>query len=211
MPGTTDIISVKDGLIDRYLNNALNDVERAAFELMMLEDEQLFARVQLLDSFKNSLIDERAALSVKRELLALPFRAWLQQPLSLAASVLVLGLGLQMVYATIATRSTLPAAVGIDSVFVLEATRGVQRPILSGAAPYLFQIDAGPDAANTPVAVTLRAADGAELLRVDDLQVDTNGWARVVFDQALAGDYTLELVGSADFSSIRTFDITIND
>ena len=69
MPGMTDTINNKDGLIDRYLNNELNEVERTAFELMMLEDEQLFVRVQLFDSFKNSLADERAAPSIPRDVL----------------------------------------------------------------------------------------------------------------------------------------------
>lgn len=201
----------RDALIDRYLNNKLNDVERAAFEIMMLEDEQLFGRVQLLDAFKNSLIEESASLTVKRELMALPFGAWLRQPLSLAASVLVLGLGLQVGYERFAARETEPAASAIGSVFLLEATRGSNRPVLSGTPPYLFQIDAGPNTANAEVAVTLRDADGAELLNVDKLQVDANGWARVVFSQPLAGAYTLEVMPAADYSAIQTFDITVSD
>jgi hypothetical protein len=208
MPGT---LEHKDGLIDRYLNNKLNDVERAAFEIMMLEDEQLFARVQLLDAFKNSLNDESSALTAKRELLALPFRAWLQQPLSLAASVLVVGLGLQLAYDAFIPDAAAPGALGIDSVVLLEATRGARRPELSGAPPYLFQVDAGFDAANTEVSVSLRSADGVELLRADALQVDPNGWARLVYDQPLSGDYTLELVVAAEPAVTRTFELTIND
>ncbi len=205
MPGT---IEQKDGLIDRYLNDKLNDVERAAFEIMMLEDEQLFARVQLLDAFKRSLIEESETLSVKREFLALSFRSWLQQPLSLVASVLVAGLGLQVGYDAItANDATQGSAIG--AVFLVEATRGANRLALTGSAPYLFQIDAGPDAANTAVAVALRDANGAEVLRVEDLKVDANGWARVVFDGKLAGAYTLELV-PAD-AAIRSFDITVSE
>ena len=207
MPGT---IEQRDGLIDRYLNNKLNDVERAAFEIMMLEDEQLFARVQLLDAFKNSLIEEREALGVKREFLALSFRSWLQQPLSLMAAVLVSGLGLQVVYDAVTANGGAREGSGIGAVFLVEATRGTSQPVLSGVPPYLFQIDAGPDAANTTVAVALRDANGAELLHVEAVQVDANGWARVVFDQALAGTYTLELVPAGD-SAIRTFDISVSD
>jgi hypothetical protein len=208
MPGTTE---QKDGLIDRYLNHKLNDVERAAFEIMMLEDEPLFARVQLLDAFKNSLIDEQAALGGKRELMALPFRAWLQQPLSLAASVLVLGLGMQMGYDALSSNEGARRGGGIGSVLLVEATRGAGGLALSGKAPYLFQIDAGPDAANSSVAVALRDNSGTELLRVDNLQVDANGWARVVFDQPLSGAYTLELVPAADAAAVRTFAITVSD
>ena len=143
MPG---IAEPNDALIDRYLNDKLNDAERAAFEVMMLEDELLCARVQLLDAFKNSLSDERAALAVKLETPMRPFRVWLRQPLSLAASLVVLGLGLQIVYANFTARDAAPPATAIDTVFVLEATRGAEPPVLSGAPPYLFQVDAGPGA-----------------------------------------------------------------
>jgi hypothetical protein len=208
MPGTTE---QTDGLIDRYLNNKLNDGERAAFEIMLLEDEQLFARVQLLDAFRSSLIDEQAALGARHEPRALPLRAWLQQPLSLAACVLVLGLGVQVGYDTISANEAAQRGGGIGTVLLVEGTRGASRLALSGAAPYLFQIDAGPDAANSLVAVALRDSTGDELLRVENLRVDANGWARVVFDQSLSGDYTLELVPATDAATIRTFDITLSN
>jgi hypothetical protein len=62
-----------------------------------------------------------------------------------------------------------------------------------------------------PATLTLRAADGAELLRMDAVQVDANGWARLVFAQALSGNYTIELVSSASTASSQTFALTIND
>lgn len=205
-------IDQRDGLIDRYLNNQLKEADLTAFELLMIEDEQLFARVQLLDAFKSSLHDEQAALTVRHKAMPLPFRAWLRQPMSLAASVLVLGLGLQMTYQSFATRGAEQSGGGIGAVFLLEATRGsATQASFSGTAPYLFQIDAGPNAANLPVAVTVRDAGGAELLNVDNLQVDPNGWARVVFTENLAGAYTLELVPAADRAAAQTFDIFVND
>lgn len=199
----------EDGLIDRYLNNGLNDVERAAFEIMMLEDEQLFACVQMLDAFKSALVEESSAPGAQREFRVMSFRSWVQQPLSLVASVLVAGLGLQVGYDALTLNDATQAGGGIGSLFVIEATRGAGEVALSGTAPYLFQIDAGPDAANTAVAVTLRDAGGIELLSVEDLQVDTNGWARVVVEQTLTGAYTLELV-SADAPAVRSFDISVH-
>jgi hypothetical protein len=207
MPSTTE---QKDALIDRYLNNKLNDVERAAFEIMMIEDSQLFTRVQLLDAMKRSLADESAALTGKRELLALPFRSWLQQPLSLAASVLVVGLGLQITYDAFTTSDVAQSGAGIDTVFLLEATRGGEQPSLSGAPPYLFQVDAGFGAAGAGVTVSLRNADGMELLNVAELQVDANGWARFLYDQPLSGAYTVELT-QLDGTVAHSFDVTIND
>lgn len=207
MPGTAE---QKDALIDRYLNSQLSDVERAAFEIMMIEDTQLFGRVQLLDAFKRSLADESAALKGKRELLALPFRSWLQQPLSLAASVLVAGLGLHVMYDAVTTRESAQGSMGIGAAFVLEATRGANNPVLSGVPPYLFQVDAGLASAGSKVAVSLRDNNGVELLRVAGLQVDANGWARLVFDQPLAGAYTVEVVG-LDASATKTFNVTLTE
>lgn len=204
------IAEQQDGLIDRYLNNRLDEADKTAFEIAMLEDEQLFARVQLLDAFKEALVDERAALKVPREQSDMPFRSWLQQPMSLLASVLVLGLGLQVGIEALNSEAPAPSARAIGSVLLVESTRGASRIAFSGEPPYLFQIDAGPGAANTTAAVTLRDADDAELLHVDALRVDSNGWARVVVDQALAGNYTLELVPAAN-ATIRSFEITVSD
>ncbi len=207
MPSTTE---QKDALIDRYLNHKLSDVERAAFEIMMLEDSQLFSRVQLLDAFKRSLADESTTLTGKRELFALPFRSWLQQPLSLAASVLVIGLTLQVGYDSFSLSGNEQGGVGIDTVFVLERMRGTNQVVLSGAPPYLFQVDAGPNAAGAAVTVSLRAGDGMELLSVAELQVDANGWARFIYDQPLSGSYTVELTGLNGVAA-QAFDVTITD
>lgn len=210
MESRTDLnLEQRDGLIDRYLNDKLSAGERTAFELMLLEDPQLFERVQLLEAFKRSLADESAALTSKRELFALPFRAWLQQPLSLAASVLVTGLGLQVLYATF-TQGGAAQGVGVGTVFVLEATRGSGQLALTGAAPYLFQIDAGPGAAGAEVAISLHEAGGAEVLAMDGLTVDANGWVRLVIRQPLAGAYTVELA-RPNAPGTQTFDLIIAD
>lgn len=200
-----DSAELRDALIDRYLNRQLNEAERDTFELMLLEDEQLFARVQLLDAFKQGLMHERAALRERRELLALPFRAWLQQPFSIAAAVLVCGLGLQLAWTSLAPHAAGSSA--IDTVFVLETTRGGGTPQLSGAPPYLFQVDAGSDAAGKRVAISLH--DGAtNLLRVESVPVDASGWARFVHSAPLAGSYTVEVSG---IGAPRRYELRLND
>lgn len=199
-----------DILIDRYLNGQMSDAETDAFEQRLFEDEQLFLRVQLLDAFKTALAQQRAALDTAGRALPLNFAAWLQQPLSRVAALLVVGLGLQFGYGLMAVDEA-GRAVGIDTTFVLESTRGANAVTLTGAPPYLFQVDAGYEAATTNVSVVLRGADGAELLRVATLPVDANGWARVLYDEPLSGHYALALSNAADGSTLREYDLTIND
>ncbi|MGV3590839.1 MAG: hypothetical protein ACO1PZ_04055 [Gammaproteobacteria bacterium] len=199
-----------DILIDRYLNGQMNDAETDAFEQRLFEDEQLFLRVQLLDAFKASLIQQRATLDAASPALPLTFGAWLQQPLSRVTALLVVGLGLQFGYSLMAVNDA-SRAVGIDTTFLLESTRGANAMTLTGAPPYLFQVDAGYEAAATNVSVVLRSADDVELLRIATLPVDANGWARVLYDEPLSGRYALALSSAADGRTLREYDLTIND
>ncbi|MDY6982365.1 MAG: hypothetical protein SV422_04705 [Pseudomonadota bacterium] len=207
MPG---IPEQNDILIDRYLNRQMSDAESDAFEQRLFEDEQLFVRVQLLDAFKTALAQQRATLDPPRRTFPLTFSAWVEQPFSRIAALLVLGLGLQFGYGLVATDDA-REAVGIDTTFVLEATRGANAVTLNGAPPYLFQVDAGFEAADAEIALALRAADGTELLNVAALPVDAGGWARFLYDEPLSGHYSLELANAADGSALREFDLTIND
>ena len=207
MPGTPE---QNDSLIDRYLNRQMNDAETEAFEQRLFEDEQLFLRVQLLDAFKTSLTQQRAALDTPRPALPLAFGAWLQQPLSRVAALLVVGLGVQLGYGLM-TAGDARRAVGIDTTFVLESTRGANAMTLTGAPPYLFQVDAGYEAAARHVSVVLRSAGGVELLRIATLPVDANGWARVLYDEPLSGHYALVLSNAVDGQTLREFELTIND
>lgn len=206
MPGNPE---QNDMLIDRYLNRQMNDAEIDAFEQRMFEDEQLFMRVQLLDAFKTSLAQQHAALDRQTPALPRTFAAWMQQPLSRVAALLVVGLGLQSGYGLM-TKADTRRAVGIDTTFVLEATRGANAITLTGAPPYLFQVDAGLEAAASPVSAVLRNADGEELLHIDTLPVDANGWARVLYGDPLSGRYSLEL-SNADGATLRDYALTIND
>src|SRR5687767_6845418 len=91
--------------IDRYLNNQLNAADAASFEVLMMEDPVVFERVQLLDALKQGLITDQEALlrdhvtteqrSQRKTAVILPFTAWLRQPMSLAAALLIAVLGLQ--------------------------------------------------------------------------------------------------------------------
>lgn len=205
MPATQE---QNDILIDRYLNRQMSDAEADAFEQRLFEDEQLFVRVQLLDAFKTALREQRDSLQVPLGPLPPTFGTWFRQPLSRIATVLVAALGLQFGYGLIA-RDGVQRAVGIDTTFVVEATRGANALTLNGAPPYLFQVDAGFAAADTEVSLTLRTANGDELLRVATVPVDASGWARFLYDEPLSGRYALELV-NAD-GSTHAYDLRIND
>src|SRR5690606_24352805 len=131
-------------------------------------------------------------------------------PLSLVASLLVCGLGLQVSYGLLAGRSVAPDAAAIDSFILVENTRGAERPPLSAQPPYLFQIDAGPGTANTRVTLDLRAADGRPLLHLAEVPVDGNGWARLVVQQTLSGSYTLEVTAGSG-AVLQRFDLSLSE
>lgn len=207
MPDTPE---QNDILIDRYLNRQMSDAESDAFEQRLFEDEQLFVRVQLLDAFKTALAQQRSALDMPRRAFPLTFSAWVEQPFSRLAALLVLGLGLQFGYGVVSTGDARDA-IGVDTTFVLEATRGANAITLDGAPPYLFQVDAGFEAADATVSLALRAADGAELLSIATLPVDANGWARFLYDEPLSGRYSLELANAGDGNTLREYELTIND
>lgn len=179
-----------DARIDLYLNQQLDDSERDAFEIAMLEDPLLLQHVQLLESFKQGLHEHSGALQEPAAPIRLPLRAWIRQPLSLAASILVAGLGLQVLTTGLNSTQALP----LRSVVVLQGTRGANPIAVSGAGPYLFQVDAGYGSGVEEYKLSLRnVANGALLMVQQNLRPDANGWLRVALDEQLQGDYALEL------------------
>lgn len=186
---TTD--EERDTLIERYLGNKLGVAERAAFEIRMLEDSALLEQVQLTDAFQSALVQEKASLTSVAATgnNVLPFRAWLRQPLSLAASVLVAAFGLQMVFSG---AGPVPAGMAVGSVLLLEGTRGAAQLAFSGPAPYLFQIDAGFGNEAASFAVTLRDAN-AVVFAQSGLRADTDGWVRLLYTSPLSGEHVVEL------------------
>src|SRR5690606_22725952 len=179
--------------IDRYLNGQLSGQDAAAFEIRMMEDPALLERVQLLESLKQGLSDEQQALLKDNSSKVLPFRAWLRQPLSLAASLLVAVLGLQSLYPD---QDQAPVVLDVGSVLLVEGTRGASPLNFVGSAPYLFQVDAGPAAAGTRFDLNLRDSTGTLLFAREGLPADDDGWVRLLFAGSLNGSYTLELAST---------------
>src|SRR5690606_31871500 len=105
----------------------------------------------------------------------LPWRQQLQQPLALAASVLVAVLGVRELTSSDTTRQA-DTAMGVGAVLLLEPRRTDALPEFSGTGPYLLQIDAGLDARGSSAALELmEAGSGTLLLQQAGLQVDADG------------------------------------
>ncbi|MES2624671.1 MAG: hypothetical protein V4628_05305 [Pseudomonadota bacterium] len=201
--------------VDAYLNNTMDAADKAAFEVLMLEDSALFERVQLVDALKQGLISDKEALvqaseatrqsSPRTTALILPFAAWVRQPMSLAASVLVAVLGVQTFYQGFLNQTGRSGALPIGSLVLVEGTRSDTSSTFTGSGPYLFQIDAGLGTKAEAFAVTLRnRVTNSPVVQEQGLQADNNGWVRVVINAELAGEYAVELTWSDDQGVTQT-------
>ena len=205
---------MQDLLIERYLAGQLQGEELAAFEIRMMDDIALFEAVQVAAALRNAVKQEAASLSTMPEseqpisATVIPFRTWLRQPLSMAASLLVAVLGVHLVQSelkqaptaeTNSTPSTVnPAAIGIGSVFLLETTRGDEAIAFSGPPPYLFQIDIGPGTEGEGFTLQLRDAAGKEVLNQPGLMADGEGWLRLLINEKLDGAFTLSAIRTSN-------------
>ena len=199
-----------DSQIDRYLNRLMDAAESAVFEIRMLDEPVLLERVQLVEAMKLGLQQEQVSLRTTPVQTAkiLPFKLWLRQPLSLAASVLMAVLLLQ----TLMPSLNAPGPTSIGTVLLLENSRGVLPAEFSGPPPYLFQIDVGLGNQADSFKVTLHDSNNAEVLYQEGLQADTDGWVRLVLNEALAGSYQVELAwtDTQGTAQSRNFPLEIN-
>jgi len=196
----TESHSENDLQIDRYLNNQMNAEEQTAFEIRLLGDPVLLEQLQLAEAFKQGLKEElkeelNGGLNREQQTLksdpgrakVVSIAAWFRQPLSMAASVLIAIMGLQMGLGLFPDSApegirTLP----IRSQVVLEGSRGSSSETLIGAGPYLFQIDAGPGTLADAFTLTFQdTVTGEILIQQHQLQPDQDGWIRLVVNEAL--------------------------
>ena len=178
--------------IDSYINNHLDDADKAAFEIAMLEDPALLEQVQMLDALKQNLINTPGILAKPVSAQILPFKAWLRQPMSLAASLLVAVLGLNALNPD--RPDQFSGSTPIGSVIVLEESRGNTSALFTGAPPYLFQIDVGFGNQVADFNVTLNhPTNNTAVVQLDELHADPDGWVRMVVDAPLSGEYEVAL------------------
>jgi hypothetical protein len=188
---TNEYDEYNDSQVDRYLNQQMDAAEIAAFEIRMLDEPALLEQVQLIEALKQGLQEQEVSLRTVPVQTAkiLSFTGWLRQPLSMAASVLLAVLVLQQfVQGSDTSNST-----GIGTVLLLENSRGAMPAEFRGAPPYLFQIDVGFGNQADNFNVTLRDDNNTQVLLMDGLHADPDGWVRLVVDQPLAGNYQMEL------------------
>lgn len=182
-----------DDLIDRYLSHRLDDDELSAFEIRLLDEPELFSRVQMAEMMKQALRAEAATLLKAPTTATRPVSPWWRQPQSIAASLLLASFALLQAPVLLDSQ---PGSdiTRINTVAVLEATRGAKALEISGMPPYLLQIDAGVAQAGTRFDLRLAAPD--ELgSAVDERSVvaDADGWVRLVLMSPLAGTYEIML------------------
>jgi hypothetical protein len=184
-----------DAMIERYLNELMDEEERTAFEIALVSDPVLLERTRVLEAFKQGLnrhSDDLLAAPVVE--FPVPFAAWLRQPQSLAASVLVAVLGFGWAYSQLSGPAAGGISLPVGSLVLLEGERGSGAIELSGARPYLFQIDVGLGTSTGPFTVAVREAASNRLVTEQQgLSADGNGWVRLLIDNELAGEYQVEL------------------
>jgi hypothetical protein len=213
MGNTVQHEGFNEALVDRYINNKLADADKAAFEIEMMEDPALLQEVQMLDALKQNLRNAPAVIARPASAVILPFRAWLRQPMSLAASLLVAVLGFNAINQGAFNQVSRDESLPIGSVILLEESRGNSSAVFTGAPPYLFQIDVGfgNQAADFDVTVQ-NPADNAAVVQLDGLQADPDGWVRMVLDTPLMGDYEVVLnwTDGTGVEQVRRFPLTVS-
>lgn len=187
-----------DDQIDRYLNGQLDAAAAVAFEIRLLEEPELLARVQLVEAMKAGLKQQAASLvaptasATKAKII--PFTAWLRQPLSRAASVLVAALVLhEFLHQLVPARGSAAGSMAVGTVVLLESSRGNVAATFTGPAPYLLQLDVGFGNTADNFTVTVRDSSNVAVTQLNGLDADADGWVRLLVSEPLAGDYEVEL------------------
>lgn len=190
----------QDDLIIRYLRGQLAGDDKTQFEIRMLEEPELLERVQLLEALEDGLRDDESALLANEDATTrnvLPFRSWIRQPLSLAASVFVAVLVVSTLLRTPDINQASFTSAPVRSLVLLDGSRNDSPTPVTGAGPYLLQIDAGLDAGADTFDIVIRSeASQQVVLEQDDLMADGNGWVRLLLAGLPDGDYTVAITGS---------------
>ena len=140
----------------------------------------------------------------------LPFRAWIRQPQSMAASLLLLVMTWPVLMPLLVNDT--PPPIGIESILLLEAIPGDAEASFTGAPPYLLQLDAGLGNDAVAFTATLQAEGGNRLLLGQRLSADADGLVRIVIPTQMNGRYQAELVwnDAAGTTQRRQFTFGVN-
>jgi hypothetical protein len=181
-------------LIDRYLRNQLTGPELEDFEIRMLEQPDLFRAVQQTEQMKEALRTAKLApgKAQSSELIRLPARLWIRQPLSMAATVLLCAsILLSSSYLLRGGPEKIPGdALAINSVITLVPTRSAQSVLTYAAGLHLLQVDVGISLNGDTYRLTLASDSGSEQYELQ-VTADNNGFVRMLTPRSLTGPYTL--------------------
>ncbi len=190
-----DTKNTQEDCIDQYLRGRLSADELAKFEIKMLEDPHFFAQVQQAEIMHDALKSEKAQLESRPEKATngkvLPFGAWIKQPMSLAASVLI-AFGFLLSgsnYLTQMSEFEVQEGVALNSVINLGQLRSSNDELVLSASAHLLQIDVGIRMDGSAYSAKLTDESGVQ--REYRVVPDGNGIVRLLTPVGLNGLYQL--------------------
>lgn len=193
-----------DDLVDKYVRHQLTADEIAEFEIRMLDDPQLFAAVQRAELMQQSFKAQAPAAaepSHDHNIRYLPFRQWIRQPVSLAASVM-LGIGVLLV-ANLSTQQSatdgLQRGYGVNSVVSIGQTRSATGETVLPSGTHLLQVDVGISLSDASYMLSLSNDENTQSHQFQ-VTADGNGMVRMLTPANLQGRYQLQVQqqGSTD-------------
>lgn len=200
----------RDALVDRYVNGKLSPQEREEFEVRMMDEPALFDQLQVVVAMKEALRHEPAVTATTPDSskgMILPFRQWIRHPLSLAASVAIAVLTVQF----IGIGGNDSGIMEVNSVVLIENTRGETVLQFTGLPPYLFQVDVGLGNQTDSFNLSLLNSTTNEIaLEQTALRADASGWLRVVMSRHLVGEHELKLEWTDESGSAQSRNFALN-
>lgn len=202
----------QDDLIDMYLGKQLSAEELADFEIRMLEDPQLMEAVQQAELMRETFKEQQAPAKSHSNVSYLPFRAWIKQPLSLAASV-VLGVGVLLSGSEYLLLDdgglSIENGYAVSSVINLSPTRSAQEELVLSGGVHLLQVDVGISLADVSYLLSFTSEDNSQNYEFS-VTPDSNGIVRLLTPATLAGSYIMEVRNSNNAESLRSYRISFN-
>lgn len=187
--------------IELYLLNQLNEDERNAFEISMLNDPKLFEEVQRQEAFIAALKNQKASLRTKSSTSnRQTFLQWIAQPYSIASAlalaVSIIALPGALLIGTDSTQE-MARISHVASSLTLEPLRGSEDKFAaSGQAPVLVSIDIGPTALTDTKIYNVSLVNQAtsQTTFIDEaVNTDSQGFLKIILNQDLTGEYRVDV------------------
>ncbi len=178
--------------IDRYLRHQLSAAELDDFEIRMMEDPVFFDAVQQAELMHSSIKEQGLHVRPGTNISYLPFRLWIKQPFSLAASMM-LGIGTLLFanfYLIQPGTDGFDNGYGVTSVVNIGQMRSTTSEIVLPGGIHLLQVDVGISLVDTPYLLSLNREDVGQQY-IFQVVPDSNGVIRVITPANTQGRYEL--------------------